>query len=78
SAVSIEQIDGSLFSERVDIPQWDPEKRPAREALQDKFTDLTAPIIRVDVSRAIIGDLEHLENIKDVSSIISRISGVSK
>lgn len=74
SIVSIEQIDGSLFAERVDIPQWDPEKSPAKEELHSKFTYLTAPIIGVDASRAIIGDLEQLENLKDVSSMISRIS----
>ena len=76
--VSIEQIDGTVFSERVDIPKWDPETAPTREALYGKFADLTAPIIGKSVSQAVADDLEHLENIADVSSIISRISTISK
>lgn len=73
SVVSIEQVDGSLFSERVDIPKWDPETRPTKEELQAKFVYLSIPIIGIDASQALIRDVEQLENLKDVSSMISRI-----
>jgi 2-methylcitrate dehydratase PrpD len=72
--VSIEQTDGKLFSERVDIPKWDPGKWPTREELRSKFTYLTAPIIGIDTSEAVMGDIEQLENLKDISTVISRIS----
>ena len=72
--MAFEQADGNIFSERVDIPKWDPGKIPTREELRSKFTYLTAPIIGIETAEAVMGDVEQLENLKDVSAMISRIS----
>ncbi len=71
--VSVELTDGRVLSERVDIPKWDPETRPTREELWTKFMALVSPAIGIETSEALIQDLEHLEDLKDVSIIISKI-----
>lgn len=72
--VSIEQVDGNLFSERVDVPKWEPEKeRPTREELQSKFTYLAAPVVGVDASDAIIDSVERLQSVEDISAVIPMV-----
>ncbi len=75
--VSIEQTDGSVFSGQADVPKWDPETRPTRNELQTKFAYLTESIIGTNASRAMMRDVEQLENLKDVSSIMSRLNNAS-
>jgi len=70
SSVSIELTDGSVYSEAVDTPKGDPERRLTKEEIRDKFTYLTAPTIGTSVSEAIMGNIEELENVEDVSSLI--------
>jgi 2-methylcitrate dehydratase PrpD len=74
AVVFIEQMDGTVLSQRVDIPKWDPETRPSREELQTKFTFLTAPIVGINASQAIMSDIDQLEHLKDISSMILRVS----
>jgi len=76
--VSIEQTDGSQFSERVDKPRWEPENRPTKEELRRKFAHLTVPIIGNAASQATIYNIEKLEELEDVSIIISEINHISK
>ncbi len=70
SSVSIEQTDGSAYSETVDIPKGAPERKLTEEEVRAKFMRLSAPLVGAGASEAFVHNVEELEKRKDVSIVI--------
>jgi 2-methylcitrate dehydratase PrpD len=70
SKVTIELLDGTEYSRRVDYPRGDPENPMTVDEISEKFLRLTRGALPGKLAEAIMNQIEHLEQLDDVAALL--------
>jgi len=75
SRVEITTENGETFEKSVDIPTGDPRNPLSNQEIEDKFRNQALYVLKDDQVGEVIEKIHDLENIDDISKLISSLSG---
>ena len=74
ATAEIETHDGRRYSCKIEYPKGDPENPLSYEEIKDKFFSMVQPVLPDRQANNIIQLVEDLENIRDVSQVMTELS----